>query len=101
MGDIGPLVLGVCEFEDAGLSLLLLSLLSSEFVVASVVLSIPFFAAKAKPTKPLATISEAARAMAKRAIVFLLVNIGEVIHAMSLRDLKINNLQEIGKIRTV
>jgi hypothetical protein len=30
--------------------------------------------------------------MAKRATVFLLVNIGELLHAMSLRDLKINNL---------
>ena len=92
LGVTGLLLLGVCEFEDVGLSLLLLSPLSSDFVAVSVVLSIPFFAAKAKPTKPLATISEEARAMATRATVVLMVNIEEIIHAMSLRDMKINNL---------
>jgi hypothetical protein len=57
-----------------------------------------FFAANAKPTKPLATISDDAMAMAKRAAAVLLVNITIDANATFLRNTKINKVHYIFKI---
>jgi hypothetical protein len=78
------LVFGLCDFKDTGLSP------PSEFVIVFVTLSFPFFAANAKPRKPLATISEEAMAIAKRAAVVFLLNIGVDDNAMFLRNVKVN-----------
>jgi hypothetical protein len=57
-----------------------------------------FFAANAEPTKPLATISDEAMAMAKRAAVVLLVNIIIDNNAKFLRNMKANKVHYIFKI---
>jgi hypothetical protein len=77
--------------------------LASKFIIVFVgkaAFPVSFFAANAKPRKLLATISDEAMAMAKRAAIVLLVNITIDVNARFLRNMKINKVHYIFKTFT-